>query len=98
MMMAVHTARAAAVVTAHEGHGKVGVPLPQLNGQRAEVGELTDALPEGIVIDEGTPAKPAKNGGTKKNGKSGQAKKNGAKKGGSSKKDGPKKRNGGAAG
>jgi ATP-dependent Zn protease len=88
----------AAVVTAHEGHGKVGVPLPQLNGQRAQVGELTDAVPEGIVVDERTPAKSAKNGRTKKNGKSGQAKKNGAKKGGSSKKDGTKKRNGGAAG
>ena len=66
----------AAVVTAHEGHGKVGVPLPQLNGQRAPVGELKPVVREGIVVDDDTSAKPAKNGGEKKNGK---AKKNGAK-------------------
>jgi len=45
----------AAVVTAHERHSKVAVPLPKLNGQRDELGTLTDVTPEGIVVDVDEP-------------------------------------------
>ena len=80
----------AAVMDAHQSHGKVAVPLPKLNGQH-EVGEMTD-IPEGIVVD--AEPKRAKNGSTKSTKKSG-AKGNGTKKNGaSSKKSAAKKRNG----
>ncbi len=67
----------AAVVTAHEGHGKVSVPLPKLNGQRGESGESVAVTDDVVDVPE---EHAEQRGSTKKNGskKNGSAKRKGA--------------------